>query len=83
MHVYFYPHWSKEMDQKELVSGNRDPLLEFADTMAQWYRCFMAEQSEKRSKMRSPCKKYPLDSSPLLDCPCNGRSVPCSGVRVS
>ncbi|XP_044040603.1 zinc finger MYND domain-containing protein 15-like [Siniperca chuatsi] len=61
------------MDRKELVSGNRDPLLEFSDTMADWYRCLQTARAEQRNVMRSPCGKRPLDSSPywivhVMDC---------------
>lgn len=58
---------------KELVSGNPDPMLEFSDTMAQWYRCFKTARTEQRDEMRGPRSKYPADRSPywiihVIDC---------------
>ncbi len=47
------------MAQRELVSANRDPLLEFSDTMAQWYRCLQTGRTEQPD-----VKTRPPDSSP-------------------
>ncbi|XP_019116632.2 zinc finger MYND domain-containing protein 15 [Larimichthys crocea] len=47
------------MDQKEHLSCNPDPLVEFSDTMAQWYCCFQTAKTEQR-----PQRKQPSDSSP-------------------
>ncbi|XP_029311220.1 zinc finger MYND domain-containing protein 15-like [Cottoperca gobio] len=61
------------MDLKELVYGNRDPLLEFSDTMAQWYSCLQTQRKEQRNVMKIPRRNYPPDISPywlvhVMDC---------------
>lgn len=48
------------MDEMEVVFGNRDPLVEFSDTMAQWYRCYQSAQTEPQG----PSPESPVDSSP-------------------
>ena len=48
----------------ELLYANRDPLLEFSDTLAQWYGGLQTERREQRKLMRRPRGKYPADSSP-------------------
>lgn len=77
------------MEQKEVVCGNRDPLLEFADTMAQWYHSFKTARSKQRNMTNS--SKYPLDGSPywivhVMDCtgpvPAVGR-LKRAGIRLS
>ncbi|XP_071371524.1 zinc finger MYND domain-containing protein 15-like [Centroberyx affinis] len=60
----------------ELVSGYRDPLIEFSETMAQWYRSFQTTQrvqDQQRDLSFYSLHKYPEDSSPYwilhrLDC---------------
>ncbi|XP_046904742.1 zinc finger MYND domain-containing protein 15-like [Hypomesus transpacificus] len=64
----------------ELVSGYRDPLIEFSEAMAQWYRCFQTTRNGRNRDKHTDGEfwgygfpRYPVDRSPywilhLLDC---------------
>ncbi|XP_062305967.1 zinc finger MYND domain-containing protein 15-like [Osmerus eperlanus] len=64
----------------ELVSGYRDPLIEFSEAMAQWYRCFQTTRNGRNRDKHTDGEfggygfpHYPVDCSPywilhLLDC---------------
>ncbi|KAJ4936737.1 hypothetical protein JOQ06_001323 [Pogonophryne albipinna] len=48
----------------ELLYANRDPLLEFSDTLAQWYGGLQTARREQRKLMRRPGGNTPLTAPP-------------------
>uniref|UniRef100_A0A667YIP7 Uncharacterized protein n=1 Tax=Myripristis murdjan TaxID=586833 RepID=A0A667YIP7_9TELE len=69
----------------ELVSGYRDPLMDFSETMAQWHRSFQSMHNvwdHTKNFWADPLPDYPQDSSPYwilhrLDCSGPGLVAAC------